>query len=56
MKPFRATRSGDVVGVRGEQLFQLVEEQTDDAGLGRVEPGDHVATAGGAEGFHESRW
>ena len=56
MKSFRATRSGDVVGVGREQLLQLVEEQPDDPGLGRVQPGDDLAAAGGLETPHESRW
>jgi hypothetical protein len=45
----------DVLGVGGEQLLQLIQEQADDDGLGGVQPGDDVAAAS-AEGLHESRW
>jgi hypothetical protein len=45
----------DVVLVSGQQLLQLVEQQPDDAGLGRVQPGD-VLRAAPAERPHASFW
>ena len=42
--------------VDGQQLLQLVEQQPHDAGLRRVQPGDQLPAAGGAERPHDSLW
>jgi hypothetical protein len=47
--------AGDVLDLGGEQLLELVQQQRDDARLGRLEPGDQLVTAA-TEGLHESRW
>jgi hypothetical protein len=46
--------AADVVGVRVEQLLQLVEEQAHDAGLGGVETGDDATAPSSPERLHES--